>query len=152
MGRYTIISKTATLGLIAVIAAVAAVSTLTWAILERVVIPNTGSVEAVWVGVYWDSGCTNEVTSIDWGVVEVGATENVVVYIKNEGSAQMTLSLATEDWTPAIASTYINLSWDYEGAVIDVDGVIQVTLSLSVSDLIEGVTNFSFNIVITGSG
>jgi len=139
------------LGLITVIAAAVAVSTLTWAVLERVVIPNTGSVEAVGVGVYWDSGCTNGVTSIDWGVVQVGATKNVAVYIRNEGSAPMTLSLATENWNPAIASTYIGLSWDYGGEVLGVDGVVQVTLSLSVSVLIEGITNFSFDIVITGS-
>jgi len=75
----------------------------------------------------------------------------VIVYIRNEGSAQMTLSLDTENWNPAIASTYIGLSWDYGGEVLGVDGVVEVTLSLSVSDLIEDITNFSFDIVVTGS-
>ena len=46
----------------------------------------------------------------------------------------------------------MDLTWDYSGAAIAVDGVVQVTLSLAVSDTIEGITSFSFDIVIAGSG
>jgi len=45
----------------------------------------------------------------------------------------------------------MSLTWDYGGQVIDVGAVVQVTLSLTVSDTIEGVTSFSFDIVIVGS-
>lgn len=121
-------------------------------LLGKVTLPNMGTVKAMGVGVYWDSSCNNQVTSIDWGAVEPGATKGVTVYIKNEGNAPETLSLETENWDPSIASSYMSLAWDYGGQVIDADAVFQVTLSLSVSDTIEGITSFSFDIVITGSG
>jgi len=141
-----------TLGVITAIAVAAGLIALTWGLLGSVVIPNTGTVKAIGVGVYWDSGCTSQVTSIDWGTIDVGATENMAVYIKNEGTASMTLTLETEDWIPSGASSYISLTWDYGGQTIAVDGVVQVTLSLEVSDTIEGITSFSFDIVISGSG
>jgi len=115
------------------------------------VIPNTGSVIAIGVGVYWDSGCTNQVTSIDWGMIGIGTSKDEPVFIRNEGTVPMTLSLDTQDWYPASAADYINLSWDHGGGVIDVDVAIPVTLTLSVLDTIDGITNFSFDIVIMGS-
>ena len=123
----------------------------TGSIFGSVTVPAVGTVRAVGVGVYWNSGCTSIVSSVDWGVVEPGATKNVVVYIKNEGTDPVTLSLSTGNWNPSSASSYISLMWDYGGQVIAVDGVVQVTLSLVVSDTIEGITSFSFDIVITGS-
>jgi len=96
---------------------------LTWGLLGSVVIPNTGTVKTIGVGVYWDSGCTSQVTSIDWGTIDAGATENVVVYIRNEGTGPVTLSLSTENWSPSSASSYMDLTWDYSGAAIAVDGV-----------------------------
>lgn len=118
----------------------------------RVTLPNVGSVKAIGVGVYWDSACSNKTASIDWGTVEPRSAAGVTVYIRNEGNAPVTLSLETENWSPPNASSYISLTWDYGGQVIDVDGVVEVRLSLSVSDSIEGITSFSFDIVIIGSG
>ena len=120
-------------------------------LLGQVTLPNLGTVKAIGVGVYWDSGCSNSVTSINWGTVEPGSTNDVTVYIKNEGNTPATLSSSTENWDPSIASTYMSLTWNYGGQVIDVGAVVQVTLSLTVSDTIEGVTSFSFDIVIIGS-
>jgi len=124
----------------------------TGSLFGKVTVPALGTVRAVGVGVYWDSGCSNIVTSVDWGVIEPGLTKNVGVYIKNEGTDAMTLSLDTENWAPSAASSYMSLTWDYGGQVIVADGVVQVTLSLAVSDTIEGITSFSFDIVISGSG
>ena len=120
-------------------------------LLGQVTLPNLGTVKTTGVGVYWDSGCSNSVTSVNWGTVAPGSTNDVTVYIKNEGNAEETLSSTAENWNPSIASTYMTLTWDYAGQVIDVGEVVQVTLSLSVSDTIEGITSFSFDIVIIGS-
>jgi len=120
-------------------------------LLGQVTLPNLGTVKAMGVGVYWDSGCSNTVTSVNWGTVAPGSTNDVTVYIKNEGDAAETLSSTAENWSPPTASAYMSLSWDYAGQVIVVDGVIEVTLSLSVSSAIEGITSFSFDIVIVGS-
>ena len=120
-------------------------------LLGQVTLPNLGTVKTMGVGVYWDSGCSNSVTSVNWGTVEPGSTNEVTVYIKNEGNAAETLSSTAENWNPSIASTYMSLTWDYGGQVIDIHEVVQVTLSLFVSETIDGIANFSFDIVITGS-
>jgi hypothetical protein len=113
---------------------------------------SVGTVKALGVGVYWDSGCSQSVSVIDWGSVEPGAVKNVTIYVRNEGNTPATLSLQTSNWNPANATDYISLSWNYNGQTIDLNQVIGVTLSLSISSNIEGITTFSFDIVIVGSG
>jgi len=113
---------------------------------------SVGTVKALGVGVYWDSGCSQTVSSIDWGLAEPGAVKNVTVYIRNEGNAPITLSLQTANWNPANAADYISLSWNYGGQTIGANQVVAVTLSLSISSNIQGITTFSFDIVIVGSG
>jgi hypothetical protein len=113
-------------------------------------IPNTGNVRAVGVGVYWDSDCTSNVTSIDWGFLEPGATVNVTVYIKNEGNIPVVLNMTTDYWYPTSASENITLSWNREGYVLN-PGSVQAVLTLSVSSDISGVREFSFDIIITGT-
>ena len=124
----------------------------TGSIFGKVTLPALGTLRTVGVGVYWDNGCSNIITSVDWGVLEPGATKHVQVYIKNEGTDPMTLSLETESWNPSGASSYISLTWDYGSQLLAVHEVVQVLLTLTVSDTIEGITGFSFDIVITGSG
>lgn len=115
-------------------------------------VSNVGSVKAIGVGVYWDENCTSEVSFIDWGMLEPGSGENVTVYIRNEGNSVASLSMDTSNWIPSNASDYITLSWDYGGVSISPGEVVQVTFTLSVSASIEGVTSFSFDIVVMGSG
>ncbi|RLI11174.1 hypothetical protein DRO25_02420 [Candidatus Bathyarchaeota archaeon] len=115
-------------------------------------VPNSGNVKTVGVGVYWDNACTNNVTSIDWGFLEPGATVNKTVYIKNEGNTPMVLNITTDNWNPASASENITLSWNREGYVLNTTApVVQAILTLSVSPNISGVTSFSFDIIITGT-
>lgn len=114
-------------------------------------IPNTGDVKAVGVGVYWDSECTNNVTAIDWGFLEPGATSNVMVYIQNEGNMPVMLNMTTDNWSPLSASNYIMLDWSCEGYVLDSGYAVQAVLTLFVSSNITEVTSFSFDIVITGT-
>ena len=123
-------------------------------LMSSVSVPSVGTVKAIGAGVYWDSGCTIPVSSIGWGIIEPNETKNSdPVYIKNEGNADITLTMETENWIPSEASDHISLSWDYiEGTTISPDGVVTVTFTLSVSSSIEGITSFSFDIIITGTG
>jgi len=138
------------IGVVAVVlASIAVVYALTSV---SVYLSSVGTVKAVGVGVYWDSGCSQAVSSIDWGLADPGSVKNVTVYVKSEGNAPMTLSLQTANWNPANSADYISLSWDYGGQAIGVNQVVAVTLSLSISSNIEGITTFSFDIVVVGSG
>jgi hypothetical protein len=82
-------------------------------------------------------------------MVEPGAVKNVTVYIRNEGNAPITLSLQTSNWNPSNVADYISLSWNYNGQTINANQVIAVTLSLSISSNIQGITLFSFDIIIS---
>lgn len=114
-------------------------------------ISNTGTVKGVGVGVYSDVSCTDEVSSIDWGDLQPGESKDATIYVKNEGSVTVTLSMTTENWTPAVASTYMTLSWNRESYVLSSGSVVQAVLTLSVSSSVSDITDFSFDIIITGT-
>jgi len=113
---------------------------------------NVGTVKTLGVGVYWDSGCSQPVSSINWGMVEPGAVKTVTVYIKNEGNAPITLSLRTSNWNPPKVVDYISLSWNYNSQAINANQAIKVTLSLFVLPNIQGVSVFSFDVIIVAVG
>ena len=113
---------------------------------------STGTVKGIGVGIYWDSGCTSRVTSIDWGLAEPGMIQNKTVYIKNEGNANVTLTLQTSNWSPTSAATYISLGWTYNNQTILVNQVIQVILRLTIASNVTGITTFSFDIMVTAVG
>lgn len=115
-------------------------------------IGSSGTVKAINVEVYWDSGCTQVVDQIDWGTLGPGDTLDKTVYVENTGNAPLSLSISCSGWNPMEAGDYITLSWDREGGTVSPGEVVEAVLTLSVSNSISGITNFSFNIVIEGTG
>lgn len=115
-------------------------------------ISSSGAVKAIGVVVYSDAGYTNRLSSIEWGVLEPGENKRVTSYIRNEGNSAVTVSLSTENWNPSNASQYITLSWDYSGQSINPDETVEVTFTLAVSASVSSITDFSFDIVIVGTG
>ena len=114
-------------------------------------ISNQGALKTVGVGVYWDSGLTNKVSSIDWGILEPGLNVNKTVYIRNEGNAAAKLSMTTSNWSPTNASNYLTLTWNYGDQTLTVNEAVQVKFTLSASSSVTGITNFSFDITIIAS-
>ena len=121
-------------------------------VLRNRTITNAGSVKTIGVGVYWDQALTNPVASINWGTLEPGSNVNRTVYIRNEGNAAATLSMATSNWSPSNASSYMTLTWDYGGQTLTVNEVRQVRFTLAVSSSVAGITSFSFDITIAANG
>jgi hypothetical protein len=115
---------------------------------------STGSIQiqtTVGIGVYSNSECTTPLTSMAWGTLEPGGSQNAVCYIKNEGSAASTLSMYASNWNPTSAENYLTLSWNYDSNPISPDAVVQITFTLSVDSGITGITTFGFDITIVGS-
>ncbi len=112
---------------------------------------STGSITAVNVGVYSDSGCTQNLTSIDWGTLAPGNSTTRTIYIKNTGTIPVTLSMATSGWVPSNANTYLTLSWNRANYVLAASTSVSATLTLTASASAGTLTTFSFNIVITGT-
>lgn len=114
-------------------------------------ITNISAVEANGVGVYWDSNCTDRVFSIDWGNLTPGSVKSIVVYIRNEVEEPIYLMISTTNWNPSEASDYMTLRWDYTGHRMNPGENLQITLTFSVTRHVEGISSFSFDILITGS-
>lgn len=117
----------------------------------RITISNVGTVKAIGVGIYWDIGCSNRVTSVDWGMAEPGITKNVTFYIRNEGNTPITLSINTTNWNPPNASNFITLQWDYDDQPIQPNQTLQIQLMLAISPDIEGITSYGFDIILNAS-
>jgi hypothetical protein len=112
---------------------------------------SSGTVTAVNVGVYSDSGCTQNCTSIDWGTIAPGNSSSRTIYIKNIGTIPLTLSMTTASWVPSNANTYISLSWNRGGTVLNAGQSTSATLTLSATSNAGNITSFSFNTIITGT-
>jgi hypothetical protein len=115
-------------------------------------IENRAALKVVGVDVYQDSALTVPVVSIDWGMLEPGENKNYSCYIVNRSNVPIVLSLATENWQPTNASQFITLTWNYDGEHISIGGFAPVTLTLYIDPATMGITSFSFDITITGSG
>lgn len=100
------------------------------------------------VQAYWDPNCQNIVKSLEWGLLWPGTTQKFDIYLRNEGDKSVSLELITENWLPTDAEQNMALSWNYSGCPIYSNQVKNVKLELSVFPKIQGVTNFSFDIVI----
>ncbi len=68
------------------------------------------------------------------------------------GNNLMNISLSTLGWTPAGAATYLTVTWDQEGTVVAAGDTVQGIITLDVLSGITGISDFSFNIVIEGTG
>jgi len=112
---------------------------------------STGVITSVNVGVYQDVGCTQVLSSIDWGTLDPGATSNKTIYVKNSGNTQVSLNMTVSAWSPSNASNYITVTWNREGTVLNAGSSVTTLLTLSVSSSITGITNFSFNVTIVGT-
>ena len=118
----------------------------TWRISSRATLKLMG------VGVYKDIDCTIPVLEIDWGIVEPDESKNFSAYIKNESNVPINLTMWTENWNPANASSFITFSWDYSASEIHVDASIPAIFVLNVDPATGGIDTFSFTIVIVGNG
>jgi len=144
--------KSQALAIYALVASVLAVSAVTALLTTQKTILGTGSIKGVGLGVYWDLQCTNATSSLDFGQLEPGSSKNFTLYLKNEGNSALTLNITSENWNPASAADYITLTWNREGQQVSPDEVIGFVITLSVSENITGISSFSLDIIISGTG
>jgi hypothetical protein len=103
------------------------------------------------IDVYGDSEYTVPLSEILWGTIEAGEQVNKTLYVKNNGDAGVTLSLSTENWSPADSPDYMSLTWDYDGGVIEPDEGLGLVLILDTSVDCPAYEDFSFDVVFMGS-
>jgi len=114
-----------------------------YAILSAAKVGNTGNLQAV--------GVTTDINSINWGIITPGQTKTQLVIVTNTGNQPVTLTMETSNWNPALASSCLTLTWDYDAETILPQQSQTVQFSLTVStDPDPSITTFSFDITLTG--
>ncbi len=110
--------------------------------------PGRGSVKGINIGIYLDQVCTTPVESIQWGSLEPGATANKTLHIRNEGDTNTTLTMTLANWNPTASPDYISINWNYTGQTLNINQVIPITFTLHITENIQGITDFTFDITI----
>jgi len=146
------VNRFQTLAVYAVIATALAATSVTALLTAQKTISGTGSIQTVGVGVYWDQKCTNATSSLNFGLMAPGSSKNFTLYLKNTGNSILTLSMTTKNWNPTNASNYMTLSWNREGQQINPNQVIAFVITLSVATNVQGISSFSFDTIISGTG
>jgi hypothetical protein len=114
-------------------------------------VPMSGTINAVNLGVYSDSGCTQTVTSLNTGALNPGGTANQTIYIKNTGNVAETLTMTTNNWTPSEAGSSLTLTWNRQNTVLNAGASIQATLTLTAAANTGSLTTFSCDVTLTGT-
>ena len=114
-------------------------------------LPSSGNIAAINVGLYADYACTQRLESLDWGDISPGETVEEVIYLKNTGNVQISLSMTASDWIPYTADGPLSLTWNREGTILDQNELTSATLTLATSEDIEGIETFSVSILIIGT-
>ena len=114
-------------------------------------VPYSGTITAINLAIYSDSGLTQNCTSLNTGTVNPGGTATQTIYVKNTGTVPETLTLAVSNWNPANASSFLTLSWDRQNYVLTAGQSIQATLTLTVASNTGSLTTFSCSATFTGT-
>lgn len=114
-------------------------------------VPLNGTINAVNLGVYSDSACTQTVTALNVGALNPGGTATQTVYIKNTGNIPETLTMTVANWTPTSASSSLTLTWNRQSTVLPAGQSIQATLTLTAASNTGSLTTFSCDVTLTGT-
>ena len=151
VSEKTMAMKRTSIGAIALVGIMAAVIATYAALISSRTFSNTTGVSAVGVGVFWDIGCTNATTSINWGMLNPGAVATEMIYVRNNGTVPVTLTMTVGNWNPPAASGNFTMTWDHESANLAAGSVTSATLTLTVSSGAVGIASVTFDITITGT-
>jgi len=122
-------------------------------------VPSFGKIKTLGVEAYWDPGLKNKTETFDWGVIWVGTSKNVTLYLQSISNFETTLYFNTTNWSPTDIMNYTSLSWNYNGTMIHPGEIIEVTLTFSAPSsysfflylIANDVKQFSFDIIINSN-
>jgi hypothetical protein len=142
--------NTNTIFIVAAVASVLIASPYVFGLLTQNTLNTSGVMADVDLGVYSNSAATQPLSAINWGMCYVEENTTVIVYIKNLGTLDTTLSVITDNWTPASAESSYLLSTNCEGQTLAPNDVFTATLTLYPLVTASQFDTFSFDIIIQG--
>jgi hypothetical protein len=114
---------------------------------------TSGNIKAIGISVYSDVAGSVVASNINWGMLEPGQTVNATLFLKNTSNVPVTVSFAVGNFVPAIGQTYLACTWNYtSGGILYPGSIVVVTFTLTVASTVTGITSFSFDIGVVGSG
>ena len=115
-------------------------------------VSSSGTIRVIGASIFWDTICTNKVTSITWGTITPGTSIRKNVYVRNDGTATGTLSMTYGNWTPTTAASYLTLTWNCTNYALARSALVCAELTLTVQSNITSITDFNFIIFIQATG
>jgi hypothetical protein len=100
--------------------------------------------------IYAGEGITVSNLTLNWGTMDTNTSKTLTISVTNKLLTPITLSILVYNWSPANASQVLTLTWNYTGSVMAKDAMVPINFTLAVAPDPKGVTNFSFDISITG--
>jgi hypothetical protein len=116
-------------------------------VITTLMLYNEGNISNL--NAYAESTCTTPVTTINWGDLNVSSTNTKTIWLKKTVSQSLTLNMTTKNWSPANATDYMAVSWNKNIMTAQVE---IATITLTVFSNATWMSNFAFDIVITGTG
>ncbi len=113
-------------------------------------ISSGGTISSMNVEIFNNNDCTQFCNNINWGALTPGDSITQTIYIRNSGNKPITVFMTTENWSPMNASTYLTLNWDKENTNLNPGQVTLASLTLTSESDINSLTDFDFDIIITG--
>jgi len=119
-------------------------------------IPNTLTIVIKYpphIGIYSDENCTITLTSIDWGDVYNGTYVSKKIWVKNEGTYNITVTLAYGNYSSPTLLSDLNPSFLYDifqANELVPDDILEVTLGLSCIISPQTIGPASFDITVEG--
>jgi len=109
-----------------------------------------GTITTLDVDLFSDQQCTQNCSAISWGGVYAGESSSEIIYVKNTGDAPITLSMSITNWIPETANSSISMTWNKENTTLDPEETVQATLTLTISENVNDISNFDYKMLITG--
>jgi hypothetical protein len=142
--------KANTLLVIAAVASMLIASPYVMGLLTHTTLNTSGVMAEIDLGVYSDDACTQPLSEINWGTCYPEVNSTATIYIKNLGTVATTLSISTDNWTPANAASHYLLYASCEGYILTAGEVIETSFNLKPLASAYQFDTFSFNIHIQG--
>ena len=145
--------KTVALSIALAVVLIVAAAAILLSVQQRV--HSTGKISAVGLDLFTNSSLTVPLTSIDWGVLNPGDMAGVSFYARNSGNINVTLSIATGNWTlngvSSNQTSFLAFSWNYTNQILLPTQAVPLQLTLTVSPQILNITSFTFDIFINAT-
>jgi len=113
-------------------------------------INSGGTITSLNVEIYSNIECTQRCSNINWGTLTPGDSTSQTIYVKNSSNKPIILYMTIQNWIPASANTYLDITWDKEETILNPDQITQASLTLNTALDTGSLIDFNFDIIITG--